>query len=169
MKPQLFLKLLLILPILCFFGNLQAQSSTTGSQDETEIIQNLWGAEKKAIVEEYMNFNEKEAKFFWPIYEEYDENRKKLGSARIAILEDYVNNYESLTNEKAADLTKKIFKNNSQLDKLQMKYYNKMKLAITALRASQFMQLENYLQTMIQFEIQEELPFIGQLDQKKIN
>jgi hypothetical protein len=169
MKLKLFLKLSFVLTLLCFFGNVHAQSSTTGSQDETAIIQNLWGAEKKAIVAEYMNFNEKETKFFWPIYEEYADKRKKLGSDRIAILQDYVNNYENLTNEKAAELTKKIFKNNSQLDKLQMKYYNKMKLAITALRASQFMQLENYLQTMIQFEIQEELPFIGQLDQKKIN
>ncbi len=169
MKPQLFLKLLLILPILCFFGNVQAQSSGTTASAESEIIQNLWGMEKKAIIDEYMKFDDTEATAFWPVYEEYAEKRKSLGANRIAALEDYVNSYDNLTDEKAEELTKKIFKNNNQLDKLQMKYYNKMKKAVSPLRASQFMQLESYLQTMIRYEIQDALPFIGQLKQNQIN
>lgn len=169
MKQKLFLKLPLAFTILCFFGNVQAQSSGTTTSGETEIIQNLWGMEKKAIIEEYMKFDDTEATAFWPVYEEYAEKRKNLGADRIAALEDYVNNYENLTDEKAEELTKKIFKNNSQLDKLQMKYYNKMKKAVSPLRASQFMQLESYLQTMIRYEIQDALPFIGQLKQNQVN
>ena len=116
-----------------------------------------------------MNFSDAEGRLFWPVYDEYADRRKKLAANRIAILQNYMSNYDNLTNEKAEELTEKIFKNNTQLDKLQMKYYKEMKKAVSPLRASQFMQLEGYLQTMIRYEIQEALPFIGQLEQRKIN
>lgn len=151
------------------FGHVQAQSSQASYPEETEIIQNLWGMEKRAIIEEYMDFSESEVQLFWPVYDEYADKRKKLAADRIAILQDYVSNYDNLTNEKAEELTEKIFKNNSQLDKLQMKYYKAMKKAVSPIRASQFMQLEGYLQTIIRYEIQDALPFIGELEQRKVN
>lgn len=142
------------------------QISSFAQSDETQLIQSIWGLEKRAIVTEYMKFNETEATAFWPVYEDYQVEVKKLGAERMAIISDYANNLSNLSNEKADELVAELLKNNIAVDKLQAKYYKKMKSGITSVRAAQFIQLEQYLQTMIRAEIQNNLPLIGELDKK---
>lgn len=136
------------------------------SKDEIQIVQSIWGMEKRAIVSEYMKFTEAEVTKFSPLYDAYTAEYKKLGEQRILIISEYAQNYATLTDEKADELTQRLLKNNTAIDKLQLKYYNKMKTAISAKRAAQFLQLEIYIQTMLRAELQNNIPFIGELDKK---
>lgn len=136
------------------------------AKDEVQLVQNIWGLEKRAIVNDYMKFTEAEATKFNPIYEMYADESKALGAERIQIISEYANNYASLTDVKADELVKRTLKNNASMDKLQAKYYGKMKKALGAMRAAQFMQLDSYLQTMVRAEIQNNIPLIGELDKK---
>jgi hypothetical protein len=153
--------------LLAAFLSLSTLSWAQSSQSEVQLIRNLWGNAKEELVRQYMDLNPEEADKFWPVYEAYTSDRGKLGTERIAIIEDYARNYTTLTDSKIDKLTQRLFKNELQLDKLQQKYYGKMKKALSPMRASQFMQLEKYLQTMIRYELQNNLPFIGELDRKR--
>jgi hypothetical protein len=42
-----------------------------------------------------------------------------------------------------------------------------MKKVLGGLEAAKFMQVENYLQTSIRSEVQEAIPFIGELDKSR--
>lgn len=141
-------------------GNCFAQMA----KDEVELAQAIWGVEKRNIVKDFMKFTEAEATVFWPIYDEYQSEAKKLGAERINTISDYTNNVGSLTNEKADQIAMSILKNNLAVDKLQSKYYAKFKKAVTAIKAAQFMQLDIYLQTMMRAELQSSLPMIDELD-----
>lgn len=137
------------------------------AKEDIEIIQGKYGKSKKELVNTYMELKESQANDFWKIYDAYEQERKELGKKRIELINDYINNYEKLSNEKADQLLKATLKNNAAYNKLYSKYYDKMKKAIGAMDAAKFIQLENGLQTAIMAETQNAIPFIGDMDRSK--
>ncbi len=158
-----------VFPIFFLIAGLGLSQPAAAQQPQTEIeaVQEIWGMVKKELVDQYMQFSDTEAAAFWPVYEAYMAERQKLSNDRIRILAEYADQYDRLTDQKAEDLTYVALVNDIKLDKLKKKYFKKFKKAVSPLRASQFMQLENYLQTAIRHEVQEAIPFIGELERKR--
>jgi hypothetical protein len=163
MRKKMTWKLAIILLLALGHMNVKAQVS----KDEVQLVQGLWGMQKRDIVIRYMQFSDSESVKFGPIYDAYMDEYKKLGAERINIIAAYAQNYNSMTNEKADELTQSLLKNNAAIDKLQLKYYNKIKKDLSAMRAGQFMQLELYMQTAIRAELQSEIPLIGELEKSQ--
>lgn len=134
------------------------------SQDEVAMIQGLWGQEKRELIANVIKLAPEEETVFWEHYDAYEISRKELGRERLAILTEYADNYETLTNEMASDLINRGIANNIAIDKLIKKTFKKMSKSIPALKAALFVQLENYFMIEIQTEIQENMFFIGELD-----
>lgn len=134
---------------------------------ELDYIKKAYSKEKKAIVNEYMKLDEQGGTKFWPVYDAYEASREKLAVQRIGLLDEYDTNADKLTDELADKLAKALLANNVSLDKLNQKYYGKMKKAVGALSAAKFMQLEVYLQTTWRSVLQELVPLIGELDKTK--
>jgi len=132
--------------------------------DEIQIIQDLWGLEKKEIVSTYMKLSSEEATSFWDVYNAYEVSRKELGKERLTILNEYAKNYENLSDEMASDLMKRGLANQMSIDKLINKTFKKMSKSIPAKKAALFVQLENYFMVVTKMAIQESIFFIGELD-----
>jgi len=139
--------------------------SKAQTSDDITLIQSLWGMEKRAIIEDYMNLSAEEETLFWSEYDIYEASRKELGKERISIINEYVENYGSLSDEKASELMNKVITNNIAIQKLAKKTFKRMSKSISAVKAAQFIQLENYFVTSIQMYLQENLPFIGELEE----
>ena len=135
--------------------------------EEMQLVRDQWGVDKKQLIMQYMNFTDAESKAFWPVYNAFSKEHRKLMDARIALIKDYANHYTNLTNAKATELTNKILDNDMAVSKLQKTYYAKFSTAITPKRASQYIQVENYLYTNIKSMIQDEIPFIGEMEKAK--
>ena len=139
-------------------------SSYTQSTDDIAIIQGLWGKEKRAIVEQYMDLSTTEATAFWGAYESYETSRKELGRERLEILTEYADSYLELSDEIASDLIRRGIANNISYQKLAKKTFKQMEKTIPSVKAAKFIQLENYFRIAILMEIQDDIPFIGELD-----
>ena len=92
------------------------------------------------------------------------QSGKALGQKRIMLLDDYVQNFETLTDAKADALVKAISDNNMAYEKLFVKYYGKAKKIVGAINAVKFMQLEGALYTAVKAETQNAIPFVGEID-----
>ena len=151
------------------FFSLVAVCGATHAQNpgELEMIKELWGMEKKAMLDEYMQFSQTEVMAFWPLYDEYMAEKQAIVQSRMRTLQDYAQNLTTLTDDKARELTNDVLDQDSSLNKLRKKYYKKMSKATSPLRASEFFQLERYLDTTISSEIQESIPFIGEINALK--
>ncbi|MGG7035065.1 MAG: hypothetical protein ACI7YS_07725 [Flavobacterium sp.] len=136
-------------------------------KEDVEILQSVYGKSKLQLVNEYMNLPETQKAAFMSIYDKYEIERKELGKEKVRLLDEYAKNYVSLTEEKADELAKETLKNNLNYQKLYSNYYGKFKKVIGSLDAAKFLQLENYLQTTIQLEIQNSVPFIGEIERTK--
>ena len=147
------------------FSFLKAQTS----DPEMDYIKKTYSKDKKTLVDQYMNLNVQDGGKFWSVYADYEANREKLAAARINLINQYVNGYDSLTPERTDKLLKASFDNTISLDKLNADYYEKYKKAVGAVNAAKYMQLEIYLQTMWKAVVQSNIPLIGQLDKTRQN
>ncbi len=134
------------------------------SDPELDYIKKAYSKDKKTIVEEYMQLNVQEAAKFWTAYGAYEKSREKLALERIKLLQQYVDNADKLTPALADKLGTAVLTNNINLDKLNLQNFGKMKLAIGAVKAAKYMQLETYLQTTWRAMAQDMIPLIGELD-----
>lgn len=149
---------------MCFlmsFGVSLAQSSI---DDEVTLIQSAFGKDKKMIVDAYMDLPENVSPGFWNIYEAYEAERQALSRDRIKLINDYLNEYESIGNEQAENFAIRSLKNDVALSKLHAKYFKKFKKVTSAVDAAKFLQIDIYIHNTIRNALQQELPFIGEFN-----
>lgn len=148
------------------FSVLQAQDVST---DEISYIRDALKAEKKDLVKEYMALSDEEAAKFWPLYDEFQAQRAGLTKERLQLIKDYGAQYKMLTDDQAKSLVKRAIKNDKANLKLKEKYFKKISKKISPLKAAQYIQMEDYFQTLVRYEIQDAIPFIGEIERKKGN
>ena len=138
------------------------------NKEDVDLIQSIFGKEKKELVQIYMTIPEAQSAKFWALYDTYETARKKLGQERIKLIEQYANDYEKLDSKKASDLVTKKLAWTDKYTKFQQSYFTKFSAIIGGLQAAKFIQLEDYIENCIRLTIQEEIPFIGELDKSKV-
>jgi hypothetical protein len=159
------MKKMLTLVSVLFFLSASAQVT----QDDVNLVQAMYGKDKRDLMDAYMKFSDTaKANKFWRIYDKYEAERKKLGQQYFAIIQDYADNYEKLTDAKADQLVMRMSANNLGFENLYKKYYAQLKPAVGSLKASQFLQLENYLRSAVKINIMDHIPFIGEIDRTKL-
>jgi len=141
-----------------------AMVSAQKPDPELAYIQNAYSKEKKLIVDEYLKLSTEDREKFAQLYDEFEMERTKLATSRLAVLEEYVSKADSLTAADADRFAKTALENSINLDKLNLKFYNKLKEALGAVNAAKFFQLEIYFQTTWRSAVQDHIPFIGELE-----
>lgn len=127
---------------------------------EVDMIRSMFGKEWKGLTGEALSLSTEEADKFWPVWDQYREDRKSISNERMRLIKDYGDNYSNITNDKAKELALGTLKNDAALNKLKSKYFKKMSKAVSPLRAAQFLQLENYLDNQVKAALSDALPFI---------
>ena len=153
-----FLNLVSVLFITVFFGQtLNAQTN----KEETDLIQSVFGMEKKAIVADFIDVESGDP--FWALYDEYETKRKALGKERFTALTNYVENYDNHDYATYDNTIETMISLQKRTDKLMEQYYKKIKKTSGSKVAAQFYQLEGYILTEIRAAIFEGIPMIGEL------
>jgi len=141
----------------------KAQSNT----DEITFMQSIYGMQKKQLIEEHMKINDSQKAAFWKIYDEYEVSRKAIGMKRANNIGEYAKKYDGLNNENAATMLKSSFGIQKDFIKLWEKTYKKMAKETSPLTATQFIQVEMYLENLVRQELLDEIPLIGEFEPKK--
>ena len=130
------------------------------SNDYIEMTREVIKAEKKAAIAEVMNLTDAESQPFWDLYNEYQGKQYPVHNKRIAIIKDFADNYENLTDEKADELWTNYMKFQQELLKVKISYYKKLKKILPAGKAALFMQTENKIEALINASLAAEIPLI---------
>jgi len=127
-----------------------------------ELLRQDIKKEKVGIITEVMDFTEEQAGIFWPIYREYDLELTKIGDERLAMIKDYAEHYQTLTDEKAKELVEKAFQLQQKRIKLRRAYFKKMDKVLPSKVVAKFFQLEQQIILLLDLQIASELPLIDQ-------
>ena len=145
-----------VLPLLflLFSGALVSAQS---NEDELQLMQSLYGMEKRDIVDEFVELSEDQSAEFWRLYDEYEAKRKELGKKRFELINKYVNEYGKVSPASADTFMKEAIQLRMKYDNLRDSYFKKMKTRTDPVVAMQFYQIERYLSDLIRIEILEEI------------
>ena len=158
---------------ICFFvltGFLYLSSQVTGEQkEEIENIEELWIIEfaradvretREKFIDSLMNLSPEQQNIFNPIFKKYEDEFKKIGDERLRIIMEFEKNYASMTDSIAKDLAKSSIDVRKKRLDLMEKYYDKFSKALDSIVAARFLQLENYINLIVDIQIAEEVPLI---------
>ena len=130
------------------------------NKEEVDLMQAAFGMDKKAAVADFVKPSAAQKDAFWKLYDEYETQRKVLGKQRIALLEQYADQYQTMTSEQADAWTRKVIELQKKTDNLITTYYGKVKLISDGIVVTQFYQIENFILTAIRAQILQNVPFL---------
>ena len=135
----------------------KAQTNT----DELRYLQSMFGMEKKQVVSERMKISQAESAKFWKMYDEYELYRSEITDRRAENVQQYINNYATISNPKVDEILKNTFEINEELAKLWQKTYKSMSKELSSVTAGQFILLEMYFEAIGRQKLAEAIPHIG--------
>ena len=148
-------KALILLSIMLIAGG-----SLYSQEAYLELLRSDLRTQKVAIVTEAMELSDAQSQVFWPIFRKYDAELTVLNDQRIALIKDYAQNFDQMTDAKADELTKQVFSLLGKRLKLQESYYQQFSKALNSVLAARFMQVERQINALVDLQIASELPLI---------
>ena len=139
-----------------------AESKELNEQAYVRLLRTDLKTKKEAIIKEEMQLTPQQAAGFWPIYRDYDAEQNKLIDQKLAVFQDYAQNFMSMNDEKADQLAQKAMALDDQRMALRKKYYQLMKTAIPTVLVVRFFHVENQIQSLLDLQIASTLPIIEQ-------
>jgi len=115
-------------------------------------------AKREAIVTEILQLSPADDAAFWPIYREYDKERRALNAVGAEAVQAYARDFQRLTAAQADALLSTSFRVEGQRVDLKKKYYDKMKAATSATTAARFFEVDRQLQAIGDLQILAVLP-----------
>ena len=127
-----------------------------------EIIHEKLKADKKLIVAKYMELTESEAKKFWPVYDEYQNDLKTTNERLLRLLESYAADYKSksLTDEKAKKLLNEWIAIDQDDGKRRSTFAPKVLQALPPKKAARYLQIENEYRILLRYELAGVVPLV---------
>ena len=126
---------------------------------QLEILRSDVRAEKVALITEMMEFTDEQAEVFWPVYRDMENEADKLTDQRIALIKEYAENYDTMTDKAATDIVARAIKLREKRLSLQKKYYKKFSKVLDPVTAAKFYQIDNEINKLIDLQISAGQPF----------
>ena len=129
-------------------------------QKLVELMRKDVRGEKADIVAKTMELNADEAALFWPVYKRYEAEAKVLGDERLAIITDYAENFDTLSDEKAKDLVTRAVALDGKEHALKERYLKEFLEVLPAKVVARFYQVENRINNLIDLELSGQIPLV---------
>ena len=132
------------------------------SADMMQVLQEKIKADKKLVVSVNMELTESEAKGFWPVYEGYQKDLKKINQRIGTLIESYAADYQadSFSNDKAKKLTEEFLSIQKNEAKLTETYTPKLSEVLPAIKVARYLQIENKIRAIVKYELAAAVPLI---------
>ena len=142
-----------------------AQTKAPGGEKAASNLANIHEklkADKKVIVTKYMDLTESEAKKFWPVYDEYQNDLQKSNERLLRLLESYAADYKnkSLTDEKAKTLLDEWVAFEQDEGKRRSAFAPKVLQALPVKKAARYLQIENEYRVLLRYELAATVPLV---------
>lgn len=121
-------------------------------------------ADKKLIVADNMQLTETEAKAFWPVYGQYQNELFLIRTRSAKLIGDYRKAYENMTNDTAKILLDEYMTIEALTLKLRKAYLPKFREVLPETKVMRYYQIENKIEAALRYELATSIP-LTKMDQ----
>ena len=100
-----------------------------------------------------MDLSDSEAERFWPVYDQYAADLSRIYDTKIALLNDYSENYRTMTGEEADNYIRKRADVEESIMQLRLKYMPAFRKVLSGRETALFYQLDWRLGLAIDVEL----------------
>jgi hypothetical protein len=130
------------------------------SSSDIELLRSDIRTKKAARIADRMQFSNKEADAFWPVYRKYEVELAAINDKKIALIKDYMSHYETLDNKQAKELAQGVIEVDQMTLDLRKKYFGELEKVLPAKTVTRFLQIERRLQLFMDVQIASDFPAI---------
>lgn len=146
------------------FVAVMAWAVTAVAQDKPannmQILIEKIHADKKLLVADNMQLTEAEAKAFWPVYKQYQDELFLIRMRTAKMIQDYRDAYDKMTNDTARKLLDEYMNIETLMLKLRKAYLPKFRDVLPEVKVVRYYQIENKIHAALVYEIAESIPLM---------
>ena len=117
-------------------------------------------SERKTIVAANMPLTETEAPRFWPIYDRYITEVVKVNDIRYALIKEYAQNYQTMTDEQSDSFIKRWLALDRDNTELRMKFIPEFEKVISHKKTATFFQIDRRIGMLIELQLASQVPLV---------
>jgi len=135
-------------------GRAQVYEDTQWSPDQDiQLLKSNIRSQKKQIVAANMDLTDDEAEKFWPVYNRYEADVAKVYDTKIALFQEYLASYDSMTGEQAESYLRRRAAVEEDIMKVRLKYLPEFRKVLTGRETALFYQIDWRLDLMINLQL----------------
>jgi len=118
------------------------------------------GQDRRNIVRADMLLTETESARFWPLYDEYRAERRKIGDRRVRLITDFLAAENAMTEDQARTLANEDFAIGKDTSELKAKWYKKMTKVLSERTVARFFLIDEKLDAAADIALAANIPLI---------
>ena len=143
----------LTVALLLAFAPLVPQAQDLGLATDEQILLKQLMTDKRAVYAKNLGLDDAESRAFWPVYDQYEAKAKVLDDRFLALVNDFVAKYQSLSEEDAAAMLKEKMAIEKQRMALKQKYTRQVAKVLPPKKALRYAQLETRIENMVRRDV----------------
>jgi hypothetical protein len=130
--------------------------------DNMQILRDKIKADKKLLVAANMELTESEAKGFWPVYEDYQQDLSAINQRIASLIGSYAEDHHAntLTDEKAKQFTDELVAIEQSDGGLQASYVSKLGKVLPPKKVARYLQIENKIRAAVKYDLAANIPLV---------
>jgi uncharacterized membrane-anchored protein YhcB (DUF1043 family) len=144
----------------------QVASTTAGQQSKSSMDQQIdllrkdLRSQKRQVIAANMKLTDAEAEKFWPTYDQYTAELVKVNNEKYALIKEYAQSYNSLTDEQGDSLSRRWLTLDESIVQLRIKYVPIFRKVLSGRSTALFFQLDRRVQLMIDLQLAQSIPLV---------
>ena len=126
--------------------------------DNMQVVLEKIRADKKLLVAENMQLTEAEAKAFWPVYNQYQDELFLLRARTAKLIKDYSDAHQKMSNDTAKKLMDELMTIEALGPKLRQTYLPKFRKVLPETKVVRYYQIENKINAVLMYELAKNIP-----------
>jgi hypothetical protein len=107
-----------------------------------------------------MQLSDSEAAAFWPLYNQYTAEVRKVNDTRFGLMKNYARIYKTMTPDEDDNMVRLLAEADQTIISLRLQYLPRFQQALPGTKAALFMQLDRRLDSLFNVQIASQLPSI---------
>jgi hypothetical protein len=113
---------------------------------------------KKELIAANLTLTESESTRLWQVYEQYSADISKINDKKMAILNEYSEEYDTLSDDRADNLIRRWLETDIEQAKLRQRFAAIFRKVLPGKKAATFLQLERRISMMMDVQLTSGLP-----------
>jgi hypothetical protein len=125
-----------------------------------ELMRQDLRAKRKQVIAANVPLTEAEATKFWPVYDRYIAEAVKINDRRYALIKDYANNYDTMTDDQADAFINGWVGLDGDVSQLRLQYIPEFHKVISHRKTALFFQVDRRVAMMISLQLAGQVPLV---------